>query len=246
MPTKNWNERNLPEVPYGYCHCGCGEKTKISPYSAESLGCVKGEPRKFVYGHSMRILKGSRYKNGRIERNGYILIRMPEHPGADQKGYVKEHRLICEQALGKPLPYGSVPHHIDGDGTNNSHDNLVLCQDTAYHKLIHRRTSALKECGNADWLKCRYCGRYDSPDNIKESSGWFHHNGCVNEYNRKRKKHNSPKIQRTLIEFDGKSMTMSAWARELGMWNSVLRNRLLRGWTIERALTEPVHISNRE
>jgi len=39
------------EIPYGYCHCGCGEKTRIAPKSHTKKGYVKGEPYRFVAGH---------------------------------------------------------------------------------------------------------------------------------------------------------------------------------------------------
>lgn len=41
-------------VPYGYCQCGCGEKTIVSPKSSRRHGFTKGEPRRFVLGHNSR------------------------------------------------------------------------------------------------------------------------------------------------------------------------------------------------
>lgn len=44
-----------------------------------------------------------------------------------------------------------------------------------------------------------------------------------------------------MIEFNGKKMTLSQWSRELGIPKSTLHNRIrVHGWSIERALTEPV------
>ena len=40
-----------------------------------------------------------------------------------------------------------------------------------------------------------------------------------------------------LIEFSGRSMGLAAWAREIGINKESLRTRLLRGWTVEAALT---------
>ncbi len=39
------------EIPYGYCHCGCGKKTKIAPYTSKRYNYIKGEPKHFVNGH---------------------------------------------------------------------------------------------------------------------------------------------------------------------------------------------------
>jgi DNA-binding XRE family transcriptional regulator/transposase len=43
------------EVPYGYCHCGCGRKAPISTKTRTRYGHVKGEPVQFLRGHSQRI-----------------------------------------------------------------------------------------------------------------------------------------------------------------------------------------------
>ena len=43
-------ERN--DIPYGYCHCGCGQRTKLNPVNDRSRGYIKGEPRKYIQGHS--------------------------------------------------------------------------------------------------------------------------------------------------------------------------------------------------
>jgi hypothetical protein len=59
------NDRQ-PTVPYGYCHCGCGEKTRLSPYTAHARGYVKGEPRRYIAGHENR---------GAPHRNRDVAIR---------------------------------------------------------------------------------------------------------------------------------------------------------------------------
>lgn len=42
-------------IPYGYCHCGCGEKTSISKWSATRNNYIKGIPRLFVLFHGNRL-----------------------------------------------------------------------------------------------------------------------------------------------------------------------------------------------
>lgn len=44
-----------------------------------------------------------------------------------------------------------------------------------------------------------------------------------------------------IIEFNGESHCLSEWAEILGFRYGVLTNRLYRGWSIERTLTEPFH-----
>jgi hypothetical protein len=38
-----------------------------------------------------------------IIREGYRLVYLSEHPRSDTKGYVKEHRIIMEQMIGRYL-----------------------------------------------------------------------------------------------------------------------------------------------
>lgn len=42
------------EIPYGYCHCGCGERTRIETHSHPERGQFAGHPRKYVNGHQNR------------------------------------------------------------------------------------------------------------------------------------------------------------------------------------------------
>lgn len=58
-------------VPYGYCHCGCGQQTRNLTQYDPSSGRSAGEPRMFVRGHSNR-----RTPSGYIPVPGedYVLI----------------------------------------------------------------------------------------------------------------------------------------------------------------------------
>ena len=174
------------EIPKGYCQCGCGEKTNLARQTWPKYGHVKGEFFKYLQGHA----KGKKreahrnWKGGKKISNGYALVNMPEHPRASSSGYVYEHIVIAEKALGKPLPKKAVVHH--GNGKNGS--SLVICQDQAYHMLLHRRMRALKVCGHANWLKCTYCKQYDDTKNlfIRSDKEQGCHRSCRNEYEKTR------------------------------------------------------------
>lgn len=99
----------------------------------------------------------------------------------------REHILLVEKALGKAMPVGAVVHHVDGDSKNNAPSNLVVCQNEAYHSLLHRRTRALQESGNANYLKCVYCGKWDDPRNLYLRVG----KGSTNPAARHRECHNA-------------------------------------------------------
>jgi len=48
----------------------------------------------------------------------------------------------------------------------------------------------------------------------------------------------NPRVK--IIEFDGKSLNVSQWAREIGIAPATLAHRLGKlGWSVEQALTKP-------
>lgn len=132
-----------------------------------------------------------RWNGGRtVTTDGYVTIRMPEHPRATKtNGYVREHILIVEGALGRPLPGGAVVHHANEVRDDNANRNLVACQDNAYHSRLHQRMRARRACGHPDWLKCRLCGEWDDPTGlyVHPRGIYAHHRRCNRDYQRQYK-----------------------------------------------------------
>ena len=72
-----------------------------------------------------------------------------------------ESRLVAEKALGKQLPFGVEIHHVDGDNLNNAAKNLVICQDKAYHKLLHWRERVIDRGENPNIGQfCNRCHKF--------------------------------------------------------------------------------------
>lgn len=97
------------------------------------------------------------------------------------------YRIKAEQVLGRPLKGRECVHHVDYDRSNDENKNLVICPNDAYHMLLHRRQRALEECGNADWVRCQYCGKHDQPENIVTAGSKQHHRyhrSCRQAYQR--------------------------------------------------------------
>lgn len=42
-------------VPFGFCHCGCKNLTKICPHTDKRHGAIKGKPLIFITGHNARL-----------------------------------------------------------------------------------------------------------------------------------------------------------------------------------------------
>lgn len=74
--------------------------------------------------------KSSNWKGGRIDRSGYIYIRVG-------KKYVAEHRIVMEKHINRPLGPQEVIHHINHNKKDNRIENLELCKSRGQHTLKH-------------------------------------------------------------------------------------------------------------
>ena len=178
------------EIKYGYCCCGCGQKTNLALKTYGRLNIVKGQPHKFIRGHQHKNKTGklsSNWKGGRIVNREYnrVLIQAPNNSRAMIHGYVYEHILVAEKVLGKPFPVGAVVHHIDGNASNNEHSNLVICENNAYHLILHRKKRSLEASGHANWRKCWICKQYDAPDKLYIKARACYHRTCQTAYSQK-------------------------------------------------------------
>lgn len=139
----------------GLCECGCGMQAPIATRNRKSKGYVKGQPKRFVHGHSRKGL--SRWS---INPEGYRRVYM----GQD-RGYVFEHRLVWETAHG-PVPRGHHIHHKNGNKLDNDLSNLEL-MTALEHKRVHSGCVRKDE----QWHKpCTQCGTMKPLD--KEHYYW--------------------------------------------------------------------------
>jgi len=120
---------NLGHPSYG------GENTRFKKGHSFHKGGEKGWFKK----DQMVGDKNSRWKGGiSINYFGYRLVRFLTHPFKDNRGYVREHRLVMEKHLGRHLTKEEVIHHIDGNKKNNDIKNLMLFINHSEHMRYER------------------------------------------------------------------------------------------------------------
>ena len=121
------------------CKCGCGKITNTG--------------RLFVTGHNLKVLvrtDAHRQKIAEAQKRAWASKRKRMPLGATRKdchGYVwvkvaqgndwrKQHILVIESIIGRPVKKGEPVHHINGIKDDNRPENLHLCESTSAHSKI--------------------------------------------------------------------------------------------------------------
>lgn len=130
-------------------------------------------------------------------KNGYNEIKKPEHHRSHTNGYVYEHIIIIEQILGKPLNSPHCVHHINGIKSDNLHSNLIVCENEAYHKILHKRQRSIKATGSPHYRHCWDCKTWKHKSSfgvgqkrcLACTNKWWHENKHLrNEIKRNKRK----------------------------------------------------------
>lgn len=180
------------------CECGCGKPAPIAKKTNNTCGYIKDMPKRFIVGHSSKNQpKGNlayRWKGGIIEfEKERTMVHNSLYPKSSSKNrYIFKSILVAEKVLGKPLPKKAKVHHVDENKKNDDPYNLVICENQAYHLLLHQRKRAYNACGHADWRKCLFCQKYDDSINLymPPNGNPGYHLKCRRENYRKRKEIN--------------------------------------------------------
>lgn len=91
-------------------------------------------------------LSESRFKGGigakKKRTDGYISVYFPDHPLSNKDGYIMEHVLVMECAIGRHIKKDEVVHHKNGIRSDNRLSNLQLMtfrEHSGYHMAERHR-----------------------------------------------------------------------------------------------------------
>jgi hypothetical protein len=143
MPHKPTSRLQFVKV----CECGCQEPTLLAEQTERRIGHMRGQPLRFILGHARRgRISERRLPWKRHDDRGYITRHVPDHPYANYKGDVYEHRLVMERVLGRYLVPGEEVHHWNEVKSDNHPENLVVLSK-ADHRRLHKLISKLAARG---------------------------------------------------------------------------------------------------
>jgi len=103
-----------------------------------------GKATRYAKGTKPWNTKGWTHTRSRKGGRKYILIHQPEHPFSSKRGYVRKHRLVMEEHIGRPVEKHEIVHHKNGDTLDNRIENLELMTRVEHCRLhvkdnVHRR-----------------------------------------------------------------------------------------------------------
>ena len=135
-------------IPYGTCHCGCGEKTTIARQGCRDYGHISGMPKLFINGHQCRVDVVERFwknvdKDGPTVREelgacwrwkGGFVTDYGFGWDSIKKSVLKKANRICERC-GKSqardvhhiIPFRCFETHIEANAISNLKALCVEC-----------------------------------------------------------------------------------------------------------------------
>lgn len=112
----------MTDIPYGYCHCGCGQKTKVVTRNIAERGLKKGEPSRFVLGHNSN---GQKLPTKSLAERLWSRVAITANPdkcwewqaGLNRGGYGRIRRTNRGKQVGThriayELIYGEIPNGL--------------------------------------------------------------------------------------------------------------------------------------
>lgn len=130
----------------------CGNTYLTVPQRFKRTGrqgqfCSRSCGTKALGGHKNKVgLESHLWKGGKRESKGYIEVYQPNHPSlkGTKRMYVREHRLVMENKIGRYLEKWEEVHHLNSVRNDNRPENLELWVKS--HPAGSRLNEAVKHC----------------------------------------------------------------------------------------------------
>ena len=155
-------------TPYGYCQCGCGQKTRIATQNDPRTGEVRGKPVRFKKGHHGRRPLAERFWE-KVDKTDtcwlWTAYRCPLGYGRINvtSGAAPQlaHRIAYELCVG-PIPDGLELDHLC---------RVPSCVNPAHLEPVTRRENVLRGIAPAaQYARRTHCAKGHPFDD--ENTGW--------------------------------------------------------------------------
>lgn len=124
----------ISSIPPGFCHCGCGGKTKLAFQTIRKFGHVKGQPLRFILGH------GNKKRKPPLEIEPFLYEgewcrRIPLTRGlsaivnAEDYGYLMQWTWWATGLSRRNRTYYAVRQEYEGGPAILMHALLTACQE---------------------------------------------------------------------------------------------------------------------
>lgn len=136
---------------FNYMHkFGIKARDKEATFTFKGRKRTEAEKRRISEIHKGKVLteetkkkiSESRFKGGvghkKQREDGYVAIYFPDHPNSNKDGYVMEHVLVVECAIGRHLKEDECVHHINRIRDDNRLSNLRIMTKSE-HMSFHSK-----------------------------------------------------------------------------------------------------------